>query len=285
MAQLFRGKVLCAQRRAHRRRELRLPDDLVETSGLDVLVDTLFATDWVVYAKPPFGGPDNVYACLGRYTHRVGLSNHRLRANVTFVGRNDKLVRLTHDRFIHRFLQHVLPPDFVRLRHYGLLAVCNATTLLEIARAHLGQPPPPPVDDLTWRALVSAHRVGPASLLALPLVLGRARRSLSTAATRARARRGSGLLMMAIEPLGALLTGYDPRLVLGLAASAHRLELDGAAGSGARAWSRRSVRCPSLARASVEAPVRASSWGMHPGVDPQDPHRAPRPVGTPSWAA
>lgn len=106
MAQLFRGKMLCALRRAHRRRELRLPDDLVETSGFDVLVDTMFATDWVVYAKPPFGGPDNVYAYLGRYTHRVGLSNHRLRAidgeHVTFVGRNDKLVRLTHDRFIHR---------------------------------------------------------------------------------------------------------------------------------------------------------------------------------------
>jgi hypothetical protein len=155
MAQLFRGKMLCALRRAHRRRELRLPDDLVETSGFDVLVDTLFATDWVVYAKPPFGGPDNVYAYLGRYTHRVGLSNHRLRAiddeHVTFVGRHDKLVRLTHDRFIHRFLQHVLPSDFVRLRHYGLLAACNATTLLEVARGHLGQPPPPPVDDLTWR--------------------------------------------------------------------------------------------------------------------------------------
>jgi hypothetical protein len=57
MAKLLRGKMLCALRRAHRRRELRLPDDLVETSGFDVLIDTLFATDWVVYAKPPFGGP------------------------------------------------------------------------------------------------------------------------------------------------------------------------------------------------------------------------------------
>lgn len=155
MAKLFRGKMLCALRRVHRRRELRLPDEFVEPSRFDAFIDTLFATNWVVYAKPPFGGPDNVYAYLGRYTHRVGLSNHRLRAiddeHVTFVGRHDKLVRLTHHQFIHRFLQHVLPPDFVRLRHYGLLAPCNATTLLEVARGHLGQPTPAPVDDLTWR--------------------------------------------------------------------------------------------------------------------------------------
>ncbi len=126
MAQLFRGKMLCALRRAHRRRELRLPDELTLPSRLDALVDTLLHTDWIVYAKPPFGGAQNVYAYLGRYTHRVGLSNYRLRGiddeHVTFVGRHDKLVTLTHHEFIRRFLQHILPKDFVRLRHYGLLA-------------------------------------------------------------------------------------------------------------------------------------------------------------------
>lgn len=155
MSRLFRGKVLCGLRRALRRRELRLPDDLAEPSRFDALVDTLFDTDWVVYSKRPFGGPENVYAYLGRYTHRVGLSNHRLRAiddeKVTFVGRHDTLVTLTPHEFIRRFLQHVLPADFVRLRHYGLLAPCNATTLLEVARGLLGQPPPEPVDNLTWR--------------------------------------------------------------------------------------------------------------------------------------
>ena len=155
MARLFRGKVLCGLRRAHRRGELRLPDDLVESSGFDALLETLFDIDWVVYSKRPFGGPDNVYAYLGRYTHRVGLSNHRLRDidddHVTFVGRHDKRVTLTHHEFIRRFLVHVLPPGFVRLRHYGLLAPCNATTVLERTRELLGQPPPEPVDDITWR--------------------------------------------------------------------------------------------------------------------------------------
>ncbi|MGH7336570.1 MAG: IS91 family transposase, partial [Myxococcota bacterium] len=136
MAALFRGKMLSGLRRAHRQGKLRLPTNLAASAWFDALVDRLFGADWVVYAKPPFGGPEHVYAYLGRYTHRVGLDNRRLRAiddeQVRFVGRHRKLVTLTPGAFIGRFLQHVLPPDFVKLRHYGLLAASNATTLLEV---------------------------------------------------------------------------------------------------------------------------------------------------------
>ena len=156
MAKLFRGKMLAGLGRLHRRDELRLPDDLALPPAFDALVNELYGTDWVVYSKPPFGGAQEVYAYLGRYTHRVGLSNNRLRAiddhHVRFVGRHRKLVTLTHDELLRRLLQHVLPRDFVKLRHYGLLAPCNATTVLEVARAHLGEPTPAPaVDDVSWR--------------------------------------------------------------------------------------------------------------------------------------
>ena len=156
MAALFRAKLLCGLRRAKRRGELRLPASIAAPTWFDALIERLFATDWIVYAKPPFGGPEHVYAYLGRYTHRVGLDNRRIRAidddHVHFIGRHRKLVTLAHDAFIGRFLQHVLPPDFVKLRHYGLLAASHATTLLEIARDRLGAPKPDVApDDAGWR--------------------------------------------------------------------------------------------------------------------------------------
>ncbi|MEM7731139.1 MAG: IS91 family transposase, partial [Pseudomonadota bacterium] len=91
-------------------------------------------TDWVVYAKPPFGGPEAVLAYLSRYTHRVAISNSRLVSadaeTVAFrwkdyrIKRGDRMriMRLTTDEFIRRFLIHVLPDGFHRIRHYGLLA-------------------------------------------------------------------------------------------------------------------------------------------------------------------
>ena len=94
-------------------------------------------TKWVVYAKPPFGGPDHVLKYLARYTHRVAISNRRLVAledgNVWFHwkdyahGGDQKIMTLTAIEFIRRFLLHVLPSGFVRIRHYGFLAnrVCR----------------------------------------------------------------------------------------------------------------------------------------------------------------
>ena len=91
-------------------------------------------SEWVVYAKPPFGGPEAVLAYLSRYTHRVAISNHRLVSadadTVAFRWKDyrvknavrQKLMRLATPEFIRRFLIHVLPDGFHRIRHYGLLA-------------------------------------------------------------------------------------------------------------------------------------------------------------------
>ena len=96
------------------------------------LIDSLFQKPWVVYAKRPFGGPKQVIEYLGRYTHKVAISNHRLK-NVTDNevsfgykdykdGSSQKLMTLSHHEFVRRFAQHILPHRFVRIRHYGILS-------------------------------------------------------------------------------------------------------------------------------------------------------------------
>ena len=101
----------------------------------------LFRIKWVSYAKPPFAGPESVYQYLGRYTHRVGLSNHRLVGAtgdaVTFRTWGDETATLHPHEFLRRFLLHVLPSGFVKLRHYGLLAPGNVNTRLVTARTLL----------------------------------------------------------------------------------------------------------------------------------------------------
>jgi hypothetical protein len=131
---------------------------------LDQLRKALCRTDWHVYAKPPFGGPEHVFQYLSRYTHRVGISNSRLRAmdqrGVTFATKDGREVTLEPVDFLRRFVQHVLPAGFVRIRHYGLLAPCHATSTLELARSLLApaapaaDPPPVvtanPQEPWTW---------------------------------------------------------------------------------------------------------------------------------------
>jgi Putative transposase/Transposase zinc-binding domain len=102
---------------------------------------------WVVYAKGAFGGSSKAYQYLSRYTHRVAIANHRLvslaEGKVSFRARDNsrpghqRLVTITAPEFIRRFLWHVLPPRFVKIRHYGLMAPANARTKLEKARALL----------------------------------------------------------------------------------------------------------------------------------------------------
>ena len=134
LSRLFRGKFLAALTAAYRRNELQLGDAL----AFQHLVDALHRTEWVVYAKRPFGGPQQVFRYLGRYTHRVGLSNQRLQCvdanGVRFATKGGRSITLPAHTFIRRFLLHVLPAGFVKIRHYGLLAAGNATTLLERAR-------------------------------------------------------------------------------------------------------------------------------------------------------
>jgi hypothetical protein len=109
-----------------------------------------------VYAKPPFGGPEYVLQYLGRYTHRVAISNHRLvsfaEGKVTFCWRdsahNDeqKLLTLSLDEFLRRFLLHVLPKGFVRIRNFGFLANRRRATLLPLCLHLLGSVPQPEQD-------------------------------------------------------------------------------------------------------------------------------------------
>lgn len=108
--------------------------------------------EWVVYAKPPFGGPQHVLDYLGRYTHRVAISNHRLidfvDGHVRFQWKDyrhesrKKVMRLSADEFIRRFLLHVLPSGFQRIRHYGLLANRYRADKIARCRQVLGQPAP-----------------------------------------------------------------------------------------------------------------------------------------------
>jgi len=112
----------------------------------------LHERDWVVYAKAPFGGPDRVLDYLGRYTHRVAISNHRLQGlkdgKVTFSYKDykheqrQKLMTVSADEFLRRFLLHVLPDSFQRIRHYGLLGNRHRAQHLARCRELLSMPPP-----------------------------------------------------------------------------------------------------------------------------------------------
>jgi len=176
MGALFRGKMCSKLRDAHRRGRLDLGPEPLDPEGLSILLDGLLRRDWVVYAKRPFGGAEHVVRYLGRYTHRIGISNHRLvslqHGEVTFRTKNGKAITLGAQEFLARFIQHVLPPGFVKIRHYGLMAPSHATTRLRVARTLLNSsrrptrdqgPPPPPslyglVDAaLPWQELV--HRL------------------------------------------------------------------------------------------------------------------------------
>jgi len=124
-------------------------------------VRKLGSIDWVVYAKPPFAGPEQVLAYLGRYTHRVAISNNRLisleNGNVSFGWRDyrqdaaSKVMALPAEEFIRRFLQHTLPSGFQRIRQYGLLANKHRRDKLALCRTLLDTPPPPAAPVLDYR--------------------------------------------------------------------------------------------------------------------------------------
>jgi len=145
LSKLFRGKMVDALDCAYRAGTLQGVADEVAWRRLK---RKLYRTKWVSYAKPPFAGPKSVYQYLGRYTHRVGLSNHRLVSDtgdaVTFRTRGEETATLHPHEFLRRFLLHVLPNGFVKLRHYGLMAPGNVNTKLANARVLLETRPPPP---------------------------------------------------------------------------------------------------------------------------------------------
>jgi len=161
---LFRGKFLDGLRRLYEAGDLLFGPGCAEIQAPEHFgrfVDQLYRQDWLVYAKPPFAGPEHVYRYLGRYTHRVGISNQRLLRlddrGVTFLTKDGATLTLTADEFIRRFLQHVLPHGFTKIRHYGLLAPRHVNGRLEIARRLLAgitpvasTPQAPQPEPLTW---------------------------------------------------------------------------------------------------------------------------------------
>ena len=137
---LFRGKLLAALEHAWRNGELVVTDEGSERTFMRRL-GRLRDKSWVVYAKRPFGGPEQVHRYLGRYTHRVAISNARLLAadanGVTFRTRGNDTATVPAVEFLRRFFDHILPANFVKIRHYGLLASGNVTTRLARARSLL----------------------------------------------------------------------------------------------------------------------------------------------------
>ena len=146
LSRVFRGKFVAALRRAYDRSELDLAgatEPLRNPAQWHAFVDALFETDWVVYAKPAFGGATAVLRYLGRYTHRVAMSNHRLLAfdgaRVTFAYKDyaqsdqRRTMTVTAMESLRRFVQHILPRGFVRIRQCGFLA--NACRGVRVALA------------------------------------------------------------------------------------------------------------------------------------------------------
>jgi len=165
LRRVFRGKFVAGLKQAFQNGQLRFLGNLAalaQPKTFAAWLRLLFRKDWVVYAKPPFGGPEYVLHYLGRYTHRVAISNHRLVSftdgKVTFRWRDSahhnelKLMSLSLDQFLRRFLLHVLPKGFVRIRNFGFLANRRRAMLLPLCFHLLGktpQSPPPDVPSAT----------------------------------------------------------------------------------------------------------------------------------------
>jgi hypothetical protein len=163
LAEVFRGKFVDALKRAFQDGQLNFQANLkllAQPKIFAAWLRPLHRQDWVVYLKRPFGGPEYVLQYLGRYTHRVAISNHRLVSfqdgQVTFRWRDSahhnqqKLRALPVDEFLKRFLLHILPQGFVRIRHFGFLASRRRATTLPLCFQLLGsthQPTAPSAND------------------------------------------------------------------------------------------------------------------------------------------
>jgi hypothetical protein len=155
LSRLFRRLFLKALEEAFRKGELQFFGDLsslTDTSAFQTFLASLGEAEWVVYSKPPFGGPRQAIEYLGRYTHRVAISNQRLLSleggKVSFQWKdyrhenkqNSKTMTLEAGEFIRRFLIHTLPPGFQRIRHFGFLANCHRKVKLALCRQLLLPP-------------------------------------------------------------------------------------------------------------------------------------------------
>jgi hypothetical protein len=161
LSRVFRGKFTVELKQLLLQDKLQFHGSLQELAAperFQRFLKQLFSKDWVVYAKPPFGGPDHVLNYLARYTHRVAISNHRLVSfkddRVSFrwkdyaAGSQQKIMTVSADEFLRRFLIHVLPKGLVRIRHFGLFAnrkrsasLLRCRLLLKVAAAPPQAPP------------------------------------------------------------------------------------------------------------------------------------------------
>ncbi len=173
LSRVFRAKYLQGLRKLFDAGKLVLPgrlNPLTDPRAVAAWLTPLYRKEWVVYAKRPFGGPEQVLKYLARYTHRVAISNSRLLdlsdGQVTFRYKDyadahkSKAMTLSADEFLRRFVQHVLPQGFVKIRHYGLLAnrrrderlrLCRRLLFVENVRAAL--PEAPTADEVSEPAL------------------------------------------------------------------------------------------------------------------------------------
>jgi hypothetical protein len=154
LSAVFRGKFVAALKAARHHGRLSAQAPMPEAAW-EALLPRLYLHDWVVYAKHSLGGPEQVLDYLGRYTHRVAISNERIlnigadtvsvRVRDWTQGNRRRTLKLPAHTFIERFLLHVLPKGFKRIRHYGLLGPAGKAVKLAQARAALSAPTPDPL--------------------------------------------------------------------------------------------------------------------------------------------
>lgn len=151
LSRVFRGKFIAGLKRLYRKGELQLHgklETLKDPASFDEFLNKLTSKEWVVYSKPPFGGPVQVLKYLSRYTHRVAISNSRIRKidkmGVAFQYKDyaknsqQKTMRISGPEFLRRFCMHILPSGFMRIRSYGWMANRNRKKNIELCRSFLG---------------------------------------------------------------------------------------------------------------------------------------------------
>jgi len=167
VSRLFRGKFLYNLKDAYCKDKLIFCgkiQDISEEENFNELVDSLYKQEWVVYSKPPFKSPGYVLEYLGRYTHRVAISNNRVTdisgGKVTYKyrdykdGNKNKLMTVGAHEFIRRFLLHILPDNFVKIRHYGILSNRNRSTKLKRCKELLGISTKKTKEKISWQELL-----------------------------------------------------------------------------------------------------------------------------------
>jgi hypothetical protein len=179
LSRLFRGKLLALLRQVFAEGKLEFFGqlaDLAEPARFHAWLRKSKKTEWVVYAKPPFGGPEYVLKYLARYTHRVAITSNRLLSlddgRITFRwrdsrhGHQTKSMTLDAVEFIRRFLLHILPSGFMKIRHFGFLANRNRASALALCRQHLNASSPTvdPVAILTREQQSAVERRCPVCL-------------------------------------------------------------------------------------------------------------------------